>query len=158
MNLTEKIDFPSAPAYQPAGRGLLPRNLRASVDGAHPVPSLEPLAGFSHPRNPKISRGSLGPDCSGETNFLQPNMTRSYLPGREALATGRIGFGFIRNLTSGRWKADGPSESFSEGERRRDSNDGSCRFLRKNPTEARAMGLSAARGSGRDCLETKECQ
>jgi len=61
----ENISSPSA--------GLFARNLRDSVAGAHPVPCLDPLAGFSHPRNPKISRIAFGPDCSGERNVLQQN-------------------------------------------------------------------------------------
>jgi len=62
ISLEEKISSPSA--------GLLARNLRASVAGAHPVPCWKSPAGFSHPRNPKISSISPALIAPGETNFL----------------------------------------------------------------------------------------
>ena len=72
--LMEKISFPSA--------GLFARNLRDSGYGAHPVLRLERSAGFSHPRNPKISKVSFGPDCSGGKKFS---------PGQNLPAGGGVG-------------------------------------------------------------------
>lgn len=58
----EKISSPSA--------GLLERNLEDSVAGSHLVPCLGVPARFSHPRDPKISKVAIGPNCFGERNFL----------------------------------------------------------------------------------------
>ena len=77
--IMEKISFPSA--------GLLARNLGESGDGAHPVPCGNGLAGFSHPRPPKISKVVFGPDGSGERNFL-PDISRISPP---QAALGRSG-------------------------------------------------------------------
>ena len=116
----EKISLPAA--------GLFARNLRDSVDGAHAVSRSERLAAFSHPRNPKISKIAFGLDYVGERNFL-------YFAEKPA-ASGRTGFAITRNLTRRRWKADSPTTS-SGGEWRKDSNDGSFRFLARNPLRPR---------------------
>ena len=44
--------------------------LKSTVLGAHPVLLLERLAGFSHPRNPKISRTVSALIALEERNFL----------------------------------------------------------------------------------------
>ena len=64
-----------------------------------------------------------------------------------ALVTGRIGFGFTRNLTRRRGKADGPAKPFWRATASRPVADGnwrdrdaSFRFLARNPSEARDDG------------------
>ena len=64
--------------------GLTMRNLGDSVDGAHPVVLLELSAGFSHPRNPEISRLKSALIAPGKEIL-------SFNTGRISLAGGGVG-------------------------------------------------------------------
>ena len=163
----EKIYFPSAPACQLSGRGLTTGRISPNLSslnrsgfgqdyggsrwGPSPSPPKKDWRAVASPSEPDPSLARILRDSrlkAGEILLARQNLSLerrkliSQSNHREALATGRIGFGFNRNLTSGRWKADGPLVFSNEGERRKASNDSSSRFLAQNPTEARAMGLS----------------
>ena len=60
--------------------GLTSRNLGDSGDGAHPVLCFSPSAGFSHPRNPKISRTQSALMGVREGEFLLRNFSAAKSP------------------------------------------------------------------------------
>ena len=79
----EKFSLPLRP-------GLTSRNLGDSGDGAHPVLRFSTSAGFSHPRNPEISRTEPALMGVGEGEFLLRNVSaaESPLAGRGIRAVG----------------------------------------------------------------------
>jgi len=161
MTSTEKISFQE---FLPASRRSGAPDSAKTTGGLAGAPRRSPpertggaVASPSEPPQVLLESSAILAFEAGE--ILTGKKFVSLSGRQEALATGRIGFGVIRNLTRRRGKADGPPPRFlAGGTAEGPSHAVSCRFLAWNPTEVRArrvsvfVGRATAGGDGDSAL------